>query len=66
MEPNRYATAAAFRRALEDRLQGIAGKETLTCSVCGVRLPLTDSWRDCFGWDSRSCYRGYCAPAVGP
>jgi hypothetical protein len=27
MEPKRYATAAAFRRALEDRLQDIAGKE---------------------------------------
>jgi hypothetical protein len=27
MEPKRYATAAAFRRALEDRLQHIAGKE---------------------------------------
>jgi hypothetical protein len=27
MAPKRYATAAAFRRALEDRLQDIAGKE---------------------------------------
>ena len=27
MEPKRYATAAAFRRALEDRLKDIAGKE---------------------------------------
>src|SRR5487761_812381 len=27
MEPRRYATAAAFRRALEDRLQDIARKE---------------------------------------
>ena len=27
MEPKRYATAAAFRRALEDRLQDISGKE---------------------------------------
>ena len=27
MEPKRYATDAAFRRALEDRLQDIAGKE---------------------------------------
>lgn len=27
MEPKRYATAAAFRRALEDRLQDIARKE---------------------------------------
>jgi hypothetical protein len=27
MEPKRYATAAAFRRALEDRLQDIASKE---------------------------------------
>jgi hypothetical protein len=27
MEPKKYATAAAFRRALEDRLQDIAGKE---------------------------------------
>ena len=27
MEPKRYATAAAFRRALADRLQDIAGKE---------------------------------------
>src|SRR5580704_15634863 len=27
MEPKTYATAAAFRRALEDRLQDIAGKE---------------------------------------
>ena len=27
MEPKRYATAAAFRRTLEDRLQDIAGKE---------------------------------------
>jgi hypothetical protein len=27
MEPTRYATVAAFRRALEDRLQDIAGKE---------------------------------------
>jgi hypothetical protein len=27
MERKRYATAAAFRRALEDRLQDIAGKE---------------------------------------
>jgi hypothetical protein len=27
MEPKRYATAAAFRRALEDRLQDIAGNE---------------------------------------
>jgi hypothetical protein len=27
MEPTRYATAAAFRRALEDTLQDIAGKE---------------------------------------
>jgi len=26
MGPKRYATAAAFRRALEDRLQDIAGK----------------------------------------
>src|SRR5271156_4010117 len=29
MEPKRYATAAAFRRALEDRLQDIAGKESV-------------------------------------
>jgi Nucleotidyl transferase AbiEii toxin, Type IV TA system len=29
MEPKRYATAAAFRRALEDRLQAIAGKESV-------------------------------------
>jgi hypothetical protein len=29
MEPKRYATAAAFRRALEDRLQDIAGKENV-------------------------------------
>ena len=29
MEPKKYATAAAFRRALEDRLQDIAGKESL-------------------------------------
>ena len=29
MEPKRYATAAAFRRALEDRLQDIAGKESI-------------------------------------
>ena len=27
METKKYATAAAFRRALEDRLQDIAGKE---------------------------------------
>ena len=27
MEPKRYATAAAFRRALEDKLKDIAGKE---------------------------------------
>src|ERR1700677_1643114 len=27
MEPKKYATAAAFRRALEDRLQDIARKE---------------------------------------
>lgn len=27
MEPKKYATTAAFRRALEDRLQDIAGKE---------------------------------------
>jgi hypothetical protein len=27
MEPKKYATAAAFRRALEDKLQDIAGKE---------------------------------------
>jgi hypothetical protein len=27
MEPKKYATAAAFRRALEDRLQDIGGKE---------------------------------------
>lgn len=27
MEPKRYATTAAFRRALEDRLQDMAGKE---------------------------------------
>jgi hypothetical protein len=27
MEPKKYATSAAFRRALEDRLQDIAGKE---------------------------------------
>ena len=27
MKPKRYTTAAAFRRALEDRLQDIAGKE---------------------------------------
>lgn len=27
MEPKRYATAAAFRRALEDRLRDIAGNE---------------------------------------
>ena len=27
MESKRYATAAAFRRALEDRLKDIAGKE---------------------------------------
>jgi hypothetical protein len=27
MEPKRYLTAAAFRRALEDRLQDIAGNE---------------------------------------
>lgn len=27
MEPKRYATAAAFRRALEDRLKDIAGRE---------------------------------------
>jgi hypothetical protein len=27
MGPKRYAIAAAFRRALEDRLQDIAGKE---------------------------------------
>jgi hypothetical protein len=29
MEPKTYATAAAFRRALEDRLQDIAGKENV-------------------------------------
>ncbi len=29
MEPKRYATAAAFRRALEDRLQDIARKESV-------------------------------------
>jgi hypothetical protein len=29
MEPRRYATAAAFRRALEDRLRDIAGKESV-------------------------------------
>jgi Nucleotidyl transferase AbiEii toxin, Type IV TA system len=29
MEPKKYATAAAFRRALEDRLQDIAGKESI-------------------------------------
>jgi len=29
MEPKRYATAAAFRRALENRLQDIAGKESV-------------------------------------
>jgi hypothetical protein len=29
MEPKKYVTAAAFRRALEDRLQGIAGKESV-------------------------------------
>ncbi len=29
MEPKRYATAAAFRRALEDRLQDIAGTENV-------------------------------------
>ena len=29
MEPKRYATAAAFRRALEDRLQDLAGKESV-------------------------------------
>ena len=29
MQPKRYATAAAFRRALEDRLQDIAGKESV-------------------------------------
>ncbi|PYU35645.1 MAG: hypothetical protein DMG31_03405 [Acidobacteria bacterium] len=29
MEPKRYATAAAFRRALEDRLQDIAGNESV-------------------------------------
>jgi len=49
MEPKKYATAAAFRRALEDRLQDIAGKESLDLQVCGVRLPLTGSWRDCSG-----------------
>jgi hypothetical protein len=29
MKAKRYATAAAFRRALEDRLQDIAGKENV-------------------------------------
>ena len=29
MEPKRYATAAAFRRALEDRLKDIAGRESV-------------------------------------
>src|SRR5260370_5059785 len=29
MGPKKYATAAAFRRALEDRLQDIAGKESV-------------------------------------
>src|SRR5437667_10647819 len=29
MGPKKYATAAAFRRALEDRLQVIAGKESV-------------------------------------
>lgn len=29
MEPKRYTTTAAFRRALEDRLQDIAGKESV-------------------------------------
>jgi hypothetical protein len=29
MEPKRYATAAAFRRAREDRLQDIAAKESV-------------------------------------
>jgi len=29
MKPKRYTTAAAFRRALEDRLQDIAGKESV-------------------------------------
>jgi len=29
MEPKKYATAAAFRRALEDRLQDISGKESV-------------------------------------
>ncbi len=29
MEPKKYATAATFRRAVEDRLEDIAGKESV-------------------------------------
>jgi hypothetical protein len=48
VESKRYATAAAFRRALEDRLKDIAGKQGVDLQRCGVRLPLTGSWHDCF------------------
>src|SRR6202789_4156103 len=37
MEPKKYATAAAFRRALEDRLQHIAGKERVDLQRLGRR-----------------------------
>jgi nucleotidyltransferase AbiEii toxin of type IV toxin-antitoxin system len=39
MEPKRYATAAAFRRALEDRLQDIAGKESVDLQRLRRQVP---------------------------
>lgn len=59
MEPKRYATAAAFRRALEDRLQAIAGKESVDLQRCGVKSSLTGSWRDCFRRHGLARYLGY-------
>src|ERR1700693_5334739 len=66
MKPKRYATAAAFRRALEARLQDIAGKESvdlqrlrrqvafdLWCAKNSIQLP-SDRYVGtcllCFAW----------------
>jgi len=59
MEPKKYATAAAFEGHLRTGFRILPGRKVLICSVCGVRLPSTGSWPDCFSWDSLSRYLGY-------
>jgi hypothetical protein len=59
MEPKKHATAAVFRRTLEDRLQDIAGKEGVDLQRLRRQVALTGSWRDCFKRDSLAYCLGY-------